>query len=116
MKSWPKTLPQKVNREDYASSVPDGRLISKMEGGPAKLRRRFSYRPRLASCSCAMDRGQLQTLRRFIDDDLEGGVLPFRFPAIDEDGIWTVRLGRDLPSWRADGVRFRVELQLVILS
>lgn len=62
-----------------------------------------------------MTKAQLATLRSFVESDLNGGVLPFVFPAQGEAGTWVVQFGEKLPSWSAVADYWNVSFDLVIL-
>jgi hypothetical protein len=115
MNVWPATLPTAFPRGDLSTGLGDGRLRSQTDAGVAKLRRRFSYVPYPLSGSMVMTLAQLATFRSFVETDLQGGILPFEFPAQDGTGTWVVQFGDKLPTWSPMGVLWKVSLDLVIL-
>lgn len=87
---WPSSLPQNFNIEGYRRKIGDGRAVSPVDAGPAKMRMRFRP-PKPVSGAMMMTSAQFDTLESFIMDDLDGGVLPFSFPAQPGPGMWLVR-------------------------
>lgn len=112
---WPATLPQGLQRTDYAEGIGDGRLRSQMDAGPAKVRRRSSAMPRPLTGTMVVTSAQIQTVRQFIEETLIGGSLPFCMPAPRTGGPILVRLV-EMPSWSALGGKwYRLNLSLEVL-
>ena len=84
---WPLDLPQFVERQGFSEGFADGRLMTKMDAGPPKRRRRFSsaVRPIQASVRVSVD-GKMR-FRRFWDEETASGTLPFLMPDPTADGL-----------------------------
>jgi hypothetical protein len=115
MNVWPSTLPQFVLRDGYQSGTGDGRLRSQTESNIAKLRRRFSAVPRPLSVKVHMTAAQFATLKTFVEDTLEGGVLPFQFPSSEGGDPLICQFGQNMPNWVPQGIDWIVTMDLVIL-
>lgn len=116
---WPATLPQHFLQDGYSEGVADGRLVSQMEAGPAKVRRRSSAMPRPLTGRMLMDDDQLDDLRGFVDATLIGGSLPFTFPNPTDFGATgiLVRFASALPRWSWRGPdAWDVSIDLEVLS
>ncbi|KTR07332.1 hypothetical protein NS365_04550 [Aureimonas ureilytica] len=112
---WPASLPQCFLLGTTNEAIGDGRIVSSMDVGPAKLRRRSSAMPGALSGRFRFTRAQLAVARDFLEVTLLGGVLPFRFPAQSKDGTVLVRL-KEMPNWmRETGQTYSCELTLEVL-
>ena len=78
---WPSELPSCFILGSHNETLPEGRLKSEMDAGPAKIRRRSSAMPYPLSGSLRMTLAQLNRLKTFTANTLLGGSLPFRFPS-----------------------------------
>lgn len=112
--AWPDSLPQCLPVDGQGEGLADERIRSQPDAGPALVRRRSTAGVRPFSGIVILDRAQLDMLRSFVDETLDGGTLPFSFPAQSEAGTWLVRFD-ELPKWQRRGVRYQVALQLEIL-
>lgn len=74
---WPETLPTSFFAESISEGIGEGRLVSSMDAGPAKMRRRSSAMPRPMSGTMRMTSEQWEDLREFVETDLLGGSLAF---------------------------------------
>ncbi|MFG1413473.1 MAG: hypothetical protein ABII76_16775 [Pseudomonadota bacterium] len=137
---WPADLPQRVLRDGYSESLPDGRLSRPMEKGPSKTRRRgIGIKQVAAGIVVTMD--EKFRLERFWNEETDGGTLPFFIPAqtgdgqgiltdggfslLDADGHpilttswWLVKFGDSVPTPNAidrDPYRFRVSFDLMVM-
>ena len=63
--SWPSSLPQYVEQSGYQESLTDNTIRSKMDVGPAKVRRRFTAVVEPIQFSMWMTLIQWTTLRTF---------------------------------------------------
>lgn len=116
--TWPAspTLPQRLLAETYSEGFADGRLVSQMETGPAKVRRRSSAMPRPIKGEMIMTAAQVASLRTFFNTTLIGGSLPFNFPdPITYPTTILVRFAGGVPAVSAFGSRYKVALDLEIL-
>lgn len=82
MVAFPSSLPQYLDADGFSDEIPDDRLRSQTDIGPAMMRRRSSAKPRPIQGSQHLTEEQWQTLKSFYEDDLDGGVL--RFDWIDQ--------------------------------
>lgn len=113
---WPASLPQKLLVEGYSEGLADGRLISQMDAGPAKVRRRSSAMPRPLQGSMIMTSAQLATMRTFVNTTLIGGSLPFDFPDPATGATLLVRCAGSVPALtNLGGAYWNVSLDLEIL-
>lgn len=97
MASWPASLPQKFLANALQVGLPDNRVVSQNDTGPAKMRRRSSLQPYVISGQMRMTLTQFVALRTFVETTLVSGVSPFTFPH-PLDGTDTDVRFRSLPS------------------
>ena len=74
---WPSTLPAKFLTEGFTKGVPDGRLRTAMETGPAKMRRRTRAATTPVTVQFYASLDQVARLEAFWSEDTGGGTLPF---------------------------------------
>ncbi|WEX07368.1 hypothetical protein [Chelativorans sp. AA-79] len=135
MTNWPFTLPQSMRLSGFNRGLPDNRLRSQNDVGPAKVRRRASLAPYPISGDMIMTREQWGLLADFVNRTTGGGTLPFYFPdpfTFDQMGIvidfadtptatvagspLLVRFGSALPAISEDlGEYVRVDIELEIM-
>lgn len=77
--AWPGGLPQSPLLQGYSESPPDVALRTPMDGGVAKLRRRFTAATRPLQWAMICTKAQVATLDTFYSTTLVGGTLPFTF-------------------------------------
>lgn len=77
---WPDILPQKASRDGFSEGSRDGRLRTQMEGGPPKMRRRFSSDPKPITASIRVTVEQWNAFDLFWEQGTSFGSLPFWFP------------------------------------
>lgn len=135
---WPSTLPRPT-RASYAATAPDGRLSTKMEAGPPRVRRRYSSAAATRQMAIVATGDQRARFWRFWGEDTVGGSLPFFVPDWTRDGVaLTTETGAVLtladgtpiliaatqlalfgteqpPSEAMVGVEFRITFQLMIM-
>jgi hypothetical protein len=135
---WPSDLPTWILVDTYKSAPSGNRLVTEMDAGPAKQRRRG---PKMRSVTCGINLNSDERARfdRFWDEDLKGGVLPFwKMDAhfdlqaiLDEsstpitaeddspilvDAWWLAQMGKTEPVYSALGAgNFKVEFEIVVL-
>lgn len=85
--TWPSDLNQRVQVTGFSSGFRDGRLSTKMDRGPDKMRRLTSAAVKSLACVLYGDFNDCARLERFWTEDLVGGTLPFLFPSQLIDGI-----------------------------
>lgn len=114
---WPITLPQIYLIEGFAQGMGKNTYRFQSDVGPAKVRRRTTIASRPMSGSFYMTGHQLGIMKTFINEEIEGGALPFYFPAQPPfTGSYLVRLAEELPQWdylAPDA--WKVDLKLEIL-
>lgn len=82
---WPSDLPR-PDRQGFQVSVPDGRLATRPEAGPPRVRRRFSAAATPMQMTIRVDADQRARFERFWGEDLSRGSLPFLMPDWRFDG------------------------------
>lgn len=136
---WPAELPKRVLVDGFSQGLPDARLRSRNDAGPAAVRRRFSRVPTPFAAQIGVDPDQLARFQTFWTVDTKGGVLPFWMPDPTADGFglhgvegfalltetdkpllidaWRlVRFGEGAPAIAPHGpVRFRVSMTLEVM-
>ena len=110
MADWPSTLPQIPLQRGFSESPPDTTIRTKMDAGPAKLRRRFTANVRPINSSFILTKAQIAILDTFYVTTTVGGsasftwldprtkvlksfrfTAPFEYVLISGD-LWTVSL------------------------
>lgn len=85
---WPSPpLPSRVLRDGYSEKLRDGRLFSRTQSGPGKVRRRYSSAVLPVSASIIVDYAQKSRLERFVEEEIASGALPFIVPDQTHDGL-----------------------------
>ncbi len=79
MALWPATLPQNFEQEGYSELSPDMTVRTKMDTGPAKVRRRFTAAPYPMSGTMRMTKDQTVDLDTFYQTTTHGGADVFTF-------------------------------------
>lgn len=116
METWPSTLPNSVLLSSFSSSFSDGRIISNMDAGPAKIRRRTTASTKPLNGSIIVNKTQLAQLETFVQTTLLGGSLPFIFPDQITNQNRVVRFAETLPNIKAITTdTYSVELSLEVL-
>ena len=77
MADWPSTLPQIPLENGFSESPPDTTIRTKMDAGPAKIRRRFTANVRPISLSFILRKAQIATLDTFYTTTTLSGSAPF---------------------------------------
>ena len=116
--AWPAGLQQRLLASKYGEAVPDNRLITSMEVGPAKIRRRSTSAVRPVQGSIIVTAEELADFKEFYNDDLLGGSL--RFTWVDPvDGTTEVEMRfTEPPAWAAiteSSNDFEIDLKLEIM-
>jgi hypothetical protein len=83
---WPVDLPQRVLRAGYSEGLPDGRLRTKTDAGPGKVRLATGAAVRVVACQIKGDLDMKARVERFWREETRGGVLPFLIPHQTFDG------------------------------
>ncbi len=114
--TWPASLPQRVAVDGYGEGPPDTTVRSRMDAGPAKVRRRFTAGVRPLSLQLDLDGAQVETLDGFFEATLLGGALAFDWVHPRTQAAATLRFVRP-PAYRplASDAAWQAVLQLEIL-
>lgn len=113
--AWPSSLPQRLMKENYNEQSPSLTISSQPDGGPAKVRRRFTAGVRSVKGQIRLTEEQLRSFIDFRDNDLLGGALRFTWTdPLDATKAVEMRFV-DPPSWTASSGFFIVQLSLEIL-
>ena len=118
MTTWPSSLPQYLDVRGASLGLPENRLRSDVDIGPAKLRPIVSLNVRPISGTMRMTTAQWRRLSAFVRNTLRSGTLPFDFPDPLTLGRTTikVRFADELPAARATSQgRWQVSLKLEVM-
>lgn len=96
---WPTELPCTLQISGQAGGIPDGRIISANDTGPAKIRRRTTAMPEPVVGQIIMTAAEIQIMRDWIADDIFGGTLAFYFKDPMTHLPVLMRFGDTLPQW-----------------
>ena len=77
--NWPGTLPQTLEEASYSEGLADELLRSKVDVGPAKVRRRFTAGVERLKGTITVDATGWATLRTFFYSNLAAGALPMTY-------------------------------------
>lgn len=114
--TWPVTLPQQLLVDGYARSAKDLLLVSPMEIGPPKVRRRTSNNIEQFQGSVIVTTTQLGYFKTFFYTTALGGSLRFNFTDPD-DGVTSVEMM--IRSFKYapynNGPKWRIDVDLVIM-
>jgi len=134
---WPAELPRPM-RQGYQHQLGEARLVTPIDAGPPRLRRRYSQMPAIVGMTLDLSVDQALRLERFFFEEVKGGSLPFLMrdpeldglPLTDEEGTpltdgegnpltiaawWLCLFAEGLPARTVVGVRRRVSFQLAVL-
>ena len=114
--TWPAGLPELVAVDGYEERPPDTALRTRMDAGPAKVRRRFTAGTRPLSVQLDIDAAQVETLDSFYMAALQGGALAFDWTHPRTQAAATLRFLRP-PVYRprTSDAAWRATLELEIL-
>jgi len=76
---WPGTLPSYVLKDGFKKTFRDNVIRTQVEGGPDKVRRRFTQRRPDYEVTMWLQLGQVTTLENFYFTTLSGGIDTFNF-------------------------------------
>lgn len=79
MVSWPISLQQSLNSDDFDLKFGDTTVRTDMDVGPAKIRSRYTDAVDNYTISILMTLDQFQDLKDFYRTELNNGVMPFQF-------------------------------------
>jgi hypothetical protein len=110
---WPTDLPQYVLEQGFSESEPDQLLVTAMEAGSPKTRRRYTAANPPFTLSVAMTAAQRVIFKDWFDIDLRGGSLPFTWVHPITRDAATYMFRKPVPKWSVRGnahiVSFAVE-------
>lgn len=115
---WPVTLPSNFVQGTYAETFPDGRLITEMDAGPAKVRRRSAATPGRITGEMCLTFAELAIFREFYFSLVDSGTLVFSmdYPPGSATGVTELLLRFAAPpQWRrvADLVMLALDWEIV---
>lgn len=94
--NWPATLPQSFHLNGFSREYPENRLRTRVDVGPAKVRRRQTLAAAKMTGNMYLDTTQKTELDTFIETTTISGSLCFNFP-VPEGGTVVCRFGEALP-------------------
>ena len=80
MPTWPLTLPQTPLQDGYSETLEKNVIVTSMDQGPAKTRKRFTAGVKKYQVSFLMSSSQLSTFETFYEDTINFGATTFTFP------------------------------------
>lgn len=104
MADWPATLPQKFEASSYKTNPETNVIVTKMDTGPSKVRRRFTAKRKIHSGRMIMTKTEFETdFLTFFETTIADGTLEFNFPdPFDELSTIVVR-------WVVEGSPYEVK-------
>lgn len=80
---WPLSLPQLIDQRGYSGSSPDNVIVTPMDVGPSKSRRRHTKRGFTYVSRVVLNSSQYATFRTFWNVTISDGALPFEYKRAD---------------------------------
>lgn len=80
MATWPVSLPQKPLQDSYSEELQNNIIVTQMDQGPAKYRKRTTSSVKKFDVIFLMTAEQLSTFETFFDSTISSGALTFDFP------------------------------------
>ena len=115
MTDWPLTLPQQLQVGDFDDAAPDNLMLSEMDQGPPKSRRKSTSNAAPMSGSMVMTTAQWAALLDFYLDTIMEA-LPFNFPDPDDnEETLAVKFTRAPTRRPAAPGKWRVRLEFIKL-
>ena len=104
MADWPAGLPQKFEASSYKTSPETNVIVTNMDTGPAKVRRRFTAKRRIHAGVMVMSKSEYEsTFLPFFETTIADGTVEFNFPdPFDELSTIVVR-------WVVEGSPYEVK-------
>jgi hypothetical protein len=108
--AWPIGLQQFLNEGRFTQKQQDTNIITKVETGARKIRRRFTQPTTEMSCQIWIPKSQYQTFLDFYNVTLQNGSLPFTFndPITGTERNW--RFLQPFQSSYLGGVNFVIDM------
>jgi hypothetical protein len=107
---WPSTLPW-FQRDGYSEGDADNRVVSQMDTGPPKMRRKSTSAPRMMSGVLILTETQYATLQGFFRGDCFDGTLPF--DRNDVHGVASTFWWAEPPAYSPMGIDWAVSVSLL---
>lgn len=114
MATWPGSLPDEFLVSGFLETLPNNVLRSKMDVGPAKLRRISTAADRPITGQIYMSAAQVATHDTFYVTTLKSGSLPFDWTDPRTDASVSFRYF-GLPTYERSGVDWIVSIKLELL-
>ncbi|PTW61436.1 hypothetical protein C8N35_102145 [Breoghania corrubedonensis] len=135
---WPSELPRPM-RSGYRGGIGDGRQATRPEQGPVRVRRRYSSVAMPLAMTVDVTLDERKRFERFWREDTSEGSLPWLMPDPESDGHpilttdgaplltadgaplllshwWLVMFDtQSAPSWSPRGIRWQVQMTLMIM-
>src|SRR5262245_28329856 len=103
--------------DGYQEGMMDGRVRSRTDIGPPKVRRRTTTAIRPMQFQLTLSDAQLTTLKSFVDTTLLNGSLPFSFTDVHTGATITCQIGANMPSWRPiSNTKWLVNMDLEVIK
>ena len=84
---WPAELQQRLLKDGFADTLADGRIRTKTDIGPGKVRLSSTSAIRPVAGRIKVDDGSKARFDRFWMEETKGGILPFFIPDQARDGL-----------------------------
>lgn len=101
--AWPAALPQYVLEQGFSEGEPDQLIVTSMEAGRSKTRRRYTSSNETFALAVAMTQAQRQTFQDWFRNDLRGGALAFTWVHPLYRTAMTFMFRKPLPKWSVRG-------------
>ena len=110
METWPATLQELINEEGFNYTFGETAIISQMDTGPTKKRRRFTKGIDDMSCTINLPKSLYATFYTFYDVSINGGVDTFYFdhPITGSTDVWRFKETPKIST--LGGLEFRVSM------
>lgn len=115
MPEWPSELPVSPLVAGFAEAAPDTRVVTEMDQGPAKMRRRGTAGVRGLSFRLLLDGAGVQALDDFFETALEGGTRAFDFTHPRTGGGVSCRFVEPPAYTAAGGTHYHAAIRLEVL-
>ena len=112
MATWPATLPQKFLQSGFNDAEPDLFIVTQMDAGPPKVRRRFTANSRPMAGEMNLTVAQKGILKAFYRDHGGG---KFSFPDPDGGSALSVIFAAAPSYGSAVGLYIKVTLKFTVL-
>ncbi len=109
---WPSTLPADISRQGFNQTLPNNKISSSVDVGPAKTRKRFTANTSISNCTLLLSQSELAIFDTFYNGTTQSGVNYFnRQEPVTEETIEMRFIGNP-PKCVPDGAKYRVTFQL----